>query len=144
MQTVYYEFTRLWQDSLTKQITGYSIAGLSLLAILLSARKRFRWLNLGNYGYWRALHSWLGVTTLLGVFLHTGLNFGENLNLWLLICFLGLNLAGGLAAIAVAAERRIGAPAGGRIRALATKAHIIFFLPYPVLLGFHIAKVYLY
>lgn len=144
VQTVYYEFTRLWQDSLTKQITGYSIAGLSLLAILLSARKRFRWLNLGNYGYWRALHSWLGVTTLLGVFLHTGLNFGENLNLWLLICFLGLNLAGGLAAIAVAAERRIGAPAGGRIRALATKAHIIFFLPYPVLLGFHIAKVYLY
>ncbi len=144
VQTGYYEFTRIWQDSLTKQITGYTIAGLSLLAILLSARKRFSWLNLGNYGFWRALHSWLGVATLVGVFLHTGLHLGDNLNMWLLICFLGLNLAGGLAAIAVAAERRFTAPLGGRLRALATKAHIIFFLPYPVLLGFHIAKVYLY
>lgn len=144
VQTGYYEFTRLWQDSLTKQITGFTIAGLSLIALLLSARKRLRFLNFGNYGFWRALHSWLGVTTLVGVFLHTGLHFGDNLNLWLLLCFLGLNLAGGLAAIAVAAERRFAGPVGGRMRALATKAHIIFFLPYPVLLGFHIAKVYIY
>ncbi|HAV14164.1 MAG TPA: nitrite reductase, partial [Opitutae bacterium] len=98
----------------------------------------------GNYGFWRAAHSWLGVTTLLGIFFHTGLNFGENLNFWLLICFLGLNLAGGLAAIAVAAEKRFSGPVGARLRGVATKAHIVFFLPYPVLLGFHIAKVYLY
>jgi nitrite reductase (NADH) large subunit len=112
--------------------------------LLLSARKRFRWLRFGNYGFWRVAHSWLGGLTLLGVLMHTGLNFGENLNRWLLICFLGLNLAGGLAAIAVAAEQRFSSSLGGRLRALSTKAHIIFFIPYPVLLGFHIAKVYIY
>ena len=144
VQGAYYKFTQLWQDSLIKQITGYTIAGLSLFALFLSARKRFRWLSFGNYGFWRAAHSWLGALTLIGVFLHTGLSFGDNLNLWLLICFLGLNLAGGLAAIAVATEKRFAGPLGGRLRALSTKAHIIFFMPYPILLGFHIAKVYLY
>lgn len=144
VQGAYYQFTQLWQDSLTKQITGYTMAGLSLIAILLSARKRLRWLNLGNYGFWRAVHSWLGATTLVAILFHTGLSFGENLNMWLLICFLGLNLAGGLAAIAVATEKRFAGPLGGRIRALSVRAHIIFFIPYPVLLGFHIAKVYLY
>lgn len=144
VQSGYYEFTKIWQDSLTKQITGYTIAGLSLLALLLSARKRFRWASVGNYGFWRAAHSILGVATLAVLFFHTGLHFGENLNLWLLICFLGLNLAGGLAAIAVATERRISGSLGARLRGVATKAHIVFFLPYPVLLGFHIAKVYVY
>ncbi|MEM8868605.1 MAG: hypothetical protein AAGC73_10090, partial [Verrucomicrobiota bacterium] len=84
------------------------------------------------------------VLTLGGILFHTGLNFGENLNLWLLICFLGLNLAGGLTAVAVAAEKRSSGPLGARLRAIATKAHIVFFMPYPVLVGFHIAKVYLY
>lgn len=144
VQSAYYAFTQIWQDSMTKQITGYSIAGLSLLALLLSARKRIGWLHFGNYGFWRAAHSWLGVLTLGGIFMHTGLNFGENLNLWLLICFLGLNLAGGLTAVAIAAEKRFSGPAGARFRAWTTKAHILFFLPYPVLLGFHIAKVYIY
>lgn len=144
VQDSYYKLTRIWQDSLTKQITGYTMAGLSLIAVLLSARKRLKWLNFGNYGFWRAVHSWLGMLTIFTIFFHTGLNFGENLNLWLLICFLGLNLAGGLAAIAVATEKRFSGTLGARLRAFATKAHIVFFLPYPVLLGFHIAKVYLY
>ena len=144
VQDAYYQFTQIWQDSLTKQITGYTMAGLSLIAVLLSARKRLKWLNFGNYGFWRAVHSWLGMLTIFTIVFHTGLNFGENLNLWLLLCFLGLNLAGGLAAIAVATEKRFSGMLGARIRAFATKAHIVFFLPYPVLLGFHIAKVYIY
>ncbi|MEM8867948.1 MAG: FAD-dependent oxidoreductase, partial [Verrucomicrobiota bacterium] len=64
VQSSYYEFTKIWQDSLTKQITGYTILGLSVIALLLSARKRIRWLSFGNYGFWRAAHSWLGVLTL--------------------------------------------------------------------------------
>lgn len=144
VQDSYYKFTLIWQDSLTKQITGFTMAGLSLIAILLSARKRLKWLNFGNYGFWRAVHSWLGMLTIFAIFFHTGLNFGENLNLWLLLCFLGLNLAGGLAAIAVATEKRFSGGVGTRVRGILTKAHIIFFIPYPVLLGFHIAKVYIY
>ena len=37
--------------SLTFGSTGYTIAGLSVLALLLSARKRFRWLSVGNFGF---------------------------------------------------------------------------------------------
>ncbi|MGB0409049.1 MAG: (2Fe-2S)-binding protein [Opitutales bacterium] len=144
VQSAYYRFSTIWQERGTKQLTGYTIAGLSAFALLLSARKRFSWLHFGNFGFWRAAHSWLGLATLAGVFMHTGLNFGDNLNRWLLICFLGLNLAGGLAAIALAAERQLSGPIGRQLRAYATKLHILFFLPYPVLLGFHIAKVYMY
>lgn len=144
VQSGYYEFTQIWTESLTKQITGYTIAGISILALLLSARKRIKFLSFGNYGFWRAVHSWFGVITMVGIFMHTGLNFGENLNLWLLICFLGLNLAGALAAVSVAAEKRFSGRVGARLRGIATKAHIVFFMPYPVLLGFHIAKVYIY
>ncbi|MEO0508915.1 MAG: FAD-dependent oxidoreductase [Verrucomicrobiota bacterium] len=144
VQSAYYRFSTIWQETVTKQITGYTIAGLSAIALLLSARKRFKWLNFGNFGFWRAAHSWLGLATLGGIFMHTGLNFGENLNLWLLICFLGMNLAGGLAALALATEKKLSGPLGRKLRDYATKLHIIFFLPYPILLGFHIAKVYMW
>lgn len=144
VQSTYYHLTQIWQDSITKQITGYSVLGISLASLLLSARKRLKSLRFGNYGFWRAAHSWLGVTTLAGLFFHTGLHFGENLNLWLLICFLGLNTAGALTALSINLEKRISGPKGARLRQLATKSHILFFLPYPVLVGFHIAKVYIY
>ena len=81
---------------------------------------------------------------MVGIVLHTGLQFGENLNLWLLLCFLGLNLAGSLAALAVVAEKRVDGMLGMKLRGISTKLHLLFFAPYPVLLGFHIAKVYLY
>lgn len=81
---------------------------------------------------------------MVGVALHTGVNIGDNLNRWLLICFLGMNLLGGLAAISVATEKRFNGPRAGRLRRFLAQAHILFFAPYPVLLGFHIAKVYLY
>ena len=144
VQTAYYSFSQIWQNSLLKQITGYTIAGLSVLALLLSARKRLGWLDWGNYGLWRAAHSCLGLATIAGLFFHTGLNFGEHLNRWLLLCFLGLNLAGGLAALAVVTEKRFSARMGLRLRRLSARAHLLFFIPYPVLLGFHIAKVYIY
>ncbi|WP_309398104.1 FAD-dependent oxidoreductase [Cerasicoccus maritimus] len=144
VQGSYYQLTQIWTDSLTKQITGYSLAGVSAIALLLSARKRIKFLSFGNYGFWRAAHSWLGVTTIAILFFHTGMHLGENLNLWLMICFLGLNLAGALAAIAVAAEKRIDGYLGMRMRRWALKSHLLFFAPYPILLGFHIAKVYIY
>lgn len=144
VQTSYYEFTQIWQDSITKQITGYTLAGISVVALLLSVRKRIKFISFGNYGFWRAAHSWLGVSTIVVLFFHTGLHLGENLNLWLLMCFLGLNLAGAMAAIAVATEKRFSGFWGMRLRRWALSSHLVFFIPYPVLLGFHIAKVYLY
>lgn len=140
----YYEFSKIWHDSLYKQISGYSMAGLSLLAILLSARKRIRFFRFANYGWWRGVHGTLGSLCLVFLVAHTGLDFGENLNLWLMTCFVGLNLVGAFAGLSIAMEDRFSGPWSRRIRSLVTKAHILFFWPYPVLLGFHIYKAYAY
>ncbi|EDY82635.1 BFD-like (2Fe-2S) binding domain family [Verrucomicrobiia bacterium DG1235] len=144
VQTAYYQISRLWHESLYKQISGYTMAGLSLLALLLSARKRIRFLRFGNFGWWRAVHSSLGVLCLIALVAHTGLDFGNNLNLWLMTCFVGLNLVGAFAALSVAMEDRFSGPWSRRIRSFVTKTHILFFWPYPVLLGFHIYKAYAY
>lgn len=144
VQNSYYEISQIWQDSTYKQVSGYSMAGLSLIAILLSARKRIRALRFGNFGWWRAIHGILGTLCLLALVAHTGLDFGENLNLWLMTCFVGLNLVGALAGLSIAMEDRFEGLWSRRIRSLVTKAHILFFWPYPVLLGFHIYKAYAY
>ncbi len=144
VQTAYYQFSQLWQDSFYKQFSGYTMAGLSLLALSLSARKRLRLKMMGNYGWWRAIHSTLGFLCLIALVAHTGFDFGENLNLWLMTCFVLLNLAGSIAGLTVAMEDRFNGPWARRIRSYVTKAHILFFWPYPVLLGFHIYKAYAY
>lgn len=144
VQAGYFRFTQTMREPGVKQVTGFSIAGLSLLALLLSARKRVPWMNIGAYGFWRAAHTVIGVLSLVGLILHTGLNFGENLNSWLLICFLTMNTAGALAAVAASSEARFSGPSGRWLRGVLTRAHLFFFWPYPVLLGAHIATVYLY
>lgn len=143
-QGSYYRLSRLWEDDLYKQISGYTMASCSLLALGLSARKRVKRARFGNFGWWRAIHSALGTICLLALLAHTGLDFGENLNLWLMSCFVALNLAGAVTGLTVAMEDRFAGPIARRIRDLVTKAHVAFFWPYPVLLGFHIFKVYYY
>lgn len=144
VQDAYYTLSKTWQDTLYKQISGYSMAGLSVIALLLSARKRIRWINTGNFGWWRAIHSLLGVLCLMALLLHTGLDFGENLNAWLMTCFVGLNTAGAFAGLTLAMEQRLSGPFARRLRGIVIKAHIVFFWPYPALLGFHIYKTYAY
>ena len=144
VQNIYFDLAKAWSDPLAKQISGYTIAGLSLLALGLSARRRIPRLRWGNYGWWRAVHSSLGSACLLAMLAHTGLNFGENLNLWLMATFVGLNLAGAFVALSVAMEHRYSGSGARRIRSFATKLHFLFFWPYPVLLGLHIYAVYRY
>ena len=144
VQDFYYSITKLWTDGLYKQITGYSIAGLSFLALTLSARKRIRFARKGNFGWWRAAHAILGCACVLGLVAHTGFSLGENLNRWLMISFLALNALGGMAGVTLAMEDRLSGARGRWFRSLLTKSHIFFFWPYPVLLGFHIFKVYYY
>ncbi|MCH6258637.1 FAD-dependent oxidoreductase [Puniceicoccaceae bacterium K14] len=144
VQDTYHSIVQIWNDSLYKQITGYTMAGLSALALLLSARKRTKRLGKSNFGFWRAAHSILGTTCLLALILHTGLSFGENLNAWLMICFVAMNTAGGFAGLTLAMEQKLTGPLSRRLRSFVVKLHILLFWPYPALLGFHIYKVYAY
>jgi nitrite reductase (NADH) large subunit len=144
VQTFQYKLTKIWTDSLWKQVTGYSLLTLSLFALLLSVRKRLKFFNVLNFGSWRRIHSILGLATLLVLLFHTGLHLGDNLNLWLMICFLGLNLLGAFSAITVAMENHWTSARSRMYRHYLTRLHIIFFWPYPVLLGYHIFKAYYY
>ncbi|WP_193214537.1 FAD-dependent oxidoreductase [Luteolibacter marinus] len=142
-----YRLDRFWSDTQPKQITGYSLLGVSLLGLAISLRKRIPRFRFGTFARWRLFHAAFGLVSLGVLFAHTGFRFGSNLNASLMGVFVGLNLLGALAGIAAGLESRGGprsATFARRVRPGLTVAHYILFWPLPVLLGFHIASAYLY
>ena len=140
-----FRLDRLWTDSLVKQITGFSLVGLTLLVSLLSLRKRASRPLPGSYKTWRLFHASLGVAMIGLLFVHTGLRLGERLNGWLMICLLATLLAGTLAGLAGALDTRLSlfrAGSGGTARRAANWLHILIAWPLPLLLTLHILMVY--
>ena len=137
-----WHLSELWSDGFYKQVTGFTLLGLSVVAMLLSLRKRVRKISIMAFGYWRVMHAVLGVLTLFVLLLHTGLSMGENLNFMLMLCFVGLALVGAFAAAITAYETGKASLVLGRWRRCTTWAHIFLFWPLPMLLGFHILKSY--
>jgi nitrite reductase (NADH) large subunit len=132
----------LWRDPLQKQITGFGLLGSGLLLALLGLRKRlsvFRW---GSFERWRLLHVILGLTTTAILLLHTGLRLGQELNLLLMLSFIGLLLSGSAHGCLYGFEHRL--PAGwlSRTRRLSHWGHVLLLWPLPLLLGLHVAKTY--
>ena len=81
------------------------------------------------------------------LYLHTGFHFGYNLNFWLMLVFVVLNLLGGLAGIVSALENAKNlsvASFARRYRRPLVWMHIVLFWPLPVLVAFHIFSVYEY
>ncbi|WP_455200484.1 FAD-dependent oxidoreductase, partial [Kaarinaea lacus] len=132
----------LWEDTFWKQVSGYSVLALTVIGLLMSFRKRWRLFKLGDFAYWRVLHIALGVTVLSLLVLHTGLQLGSNLNLVLMLTFLGVALTGSIAGAVVAMEPRLDPLTAKRARSYINYAHLILFWPLPVLLGFHIVSFY--
>jgi len=147
VQSWYYKIDKLWRSNITKQITGYALMAIFLLGMLISLRKRFRWFRFGHFNKWRVFHAAFGIVSLVALFFHTGFHFGENLNYWLMLCFVLINILGGVAGIFSALESSGTselALKARRFRPALVYLHIILFWPLPVLLAFHIASVYLY
>lgn len=147
VESARYKLDQLWRDNLIKQITGYTLAGLFLIGLLLSLRKRIRWFRIGHFARWRVFHALFGLVSLFALFAHTGFRFGHNLNFWLMLTFVGINLVGAAAGIVAAIESRGTSGAAlvaRRFRPALVWAHIILFWPLPVLLTFHILSVYFY
>ena len=134
----------LWTDSFSRFVSGYSLAALFALSLLLSLRKRIKRIQFGNFGYWRALHASLGVLCLFVLITHTGLRLGENLNFLLMVNFLALAVAGALAGFVNSLEARLSYPLIKRLRGFSTLLHIVLFWPLPVLVFFHAFKAYYY
>jgi nitrite reductase (NADH) large subunit len=141
---------KLWLDGTWKQVSGYTLLTLSVMAALLSFRKR--WLpaaivrRIGEFGAWRLVHILIGATALIVLFAHTGFRLGHNFNFWLMSCFLTASVSGAAIGLTTALEHRISAaPAtAARLRSIALWLHILALWPLPLLLSFHILSVYYY
>ena len=146
VQSALHGIDALWRDPVWKQTSGFTLLGLTTLGLLLSARKRIKRLRFLHYGWWCAAHGILGSAALIALIVHTGLRLGENLNLALMLCFLGLALAGAATGIAsvVEAASTTRAVRARRLRPWLTWAHIVLFWPLPVLIAVHVLRVYLY
>ncbi len=133
----------LWLDGFWKQVSGYSLLALSLVALTLSLHKRWQRFSFASFGRWRVLHGLVGVLTLGLLFVHTGLHLGRSpLNILLMTCFLGLNLFGAIAGGMAVAEGRSLSPTIRNWRARWVWYHTLLFWLVPILLIFHILAVY--
>ena len=137
-------FEQWSRDGWLRQISGFFLLGGSVLAMLMSLRKRISWLSFGGFSGWRIAHAVIGLVTVFALLWHTGFSLGENLNRWLMVSFLLVLTMGGLAALLAIAEARIPARWPAAVRRQSTWLHILVFWPVPVLLGFHILSAYFF
>jgi nitrite reductase (NADH) large subunit len=128
----------LWRERHYRQISGFTLLGLTIAASALTLRKRWRRVSFGAFPAWRVAHVLVGVLTLAALAVHTGARLGDNLNFALMASFGTLNLVGGLAGGITAIEQRLGARAGRRVRAALVTAHILALWPLPILVTFHV------
>ncbi|MET0534053.1 MAG: FAD-dependent oxidoreductase [Steroidobacter sp.] len=136
---VHWDF--LWREGFYKQLSGYSVLGMTALALSMSLRKRVSKLTAFKFSTWRSLHVVVGALVLIALVVHTGGRAGSNLNLLLLGTFTALIVIGSGAALVIAAEHKLGARAP-LVRARWYWLHLLLFWPVPVLLGMHVLKTY--
>lgn len=136
-----WQWDMLWRESIWKQVSGFTLLGLTVLLLILSLRKRIRRFTLGDFPLWRIAHVLLGTFTLAGLAVHTGGRLGSNLNFMLMASFLGVVALGGVAGGVIALEHRLGAGAA-RLRRTWLWTHILITWPIPALLTLHVLKTY--
>ena len=134
-----FHISDIWSDGLYKQITGFTLLGLTLLGLALSIRKRTQWIEKLSFIHLRNLHTLLGVGILILVVVHTGLNAGSQLNFALLTTFLLASVFGAMTALGIAASSDRGKQT---LRKWLSQLHIYITWPLPFLLAFHILSVY--
>ena len=134
----------LWNDKYWKQVTGFTLLGMSLVGLVVSLRKRIKRLEFGKFAYWRFVHIFLGVACTMTLVLHTGMHFGDNLNQILMINFISVLLLGGIAGAMLGLSHKLNANQSMSLRRFFSWCHILVTWPLPVLLAIHILTVYYY
>lgn len=136
-------YDELWRDGAWKQVSGYTLLGLSALASLLAARKRLRRVRFGEFAWWRVIHVGIGVLCLGALLVHTGGRLGSGLNLLLSLFFLAPAFMGVLAGNLIAKEHQTGA-GGVAQRRRWVWLHLLLLWPLPSLLTFHVVQGYMF
>jgi len=134
----------LWRDGFNKQVSGFVVLGMTALGLLVSLRKRWKKINIGDYAIWRLAHVLLGALAVIALYGHTGGRLGSNLNFMLMAFFCGLILVGGFSAAIIAQAHRLSPKFAKQWREKGIWIHILLFWPVPLLLAFHILKSYYY
>lgn len=138
----YSNFEWLWNDKFYKQVTGFSLAGITLFSLAFSLRRRLKNTVLGAFTHWRFSHVILACAATALIIAHTGLHLGQNLNFYLMINFLTASVAGGLTAMLIAISHRIKPSSAQNIRSSLRWGHILITWPLPILVISHIISVY--
>ena len=132
----------LWTNSKLKQASGFTLLGLAALVSVISLRKRIRAIRFGRFASWQLAHALLGLAVIAALLVHTGFRLGSNLNVWLMLSFTGLLIAGGMAGTTTALAQGLDGIALRRLKTASLWAHILLLWPLPALLGFHVLKGY--
>ena len=135
-------FEQLWNDKYWKQVTGFTILGLSIASLLMSLRKRLKYSWLGNFGYWRLMHISVGAICAALLIFHTGFHLGANLNRFLMINFLAIVVLGSLTGSIVSLSHKLSPQRARSLRKFWSWSHIVVTWPLPALLAVHIFTVY--
>lgn len=135
-------FEKIWNDKFWKQVTGFSLLGLSSIGLLMSIRKKLASKRWGSFAYWRVFHLCLGVSCAFTLMAHTGFHLGSNLNQWLMIDFLLVLSLGAVAGLTISLSHKMSLDTGNRWRKTLTWLHILVTWPLPMLLAAHILSVY--
>ncbi len=78
----------------TDRFTGYSLAAVCLVILLLPFRKMFPLLNIGKVAAWQQIHHFAGVFSLVVFFFHAGYSYDGYLESMLGVLFLLLSVSG--------------------------------------------------
>lgn len=135
-------FERVWNDKFWKQVTGFTLLGLTAIGLLMSLRKRLSWAWMGRFTAWRMVHILLGVACCLTLVLHSGFHLGANLNQLLMVNFLAVVLLGAITSSAIGVSHKLSAGTATGSRKYLQWLHILVSWPLPILLIFHILSVY--
>jgi len=135
-------FEGIWNDKFWKQVTGFTLLGLTALGLLMSLRKRLSWTWMGKFSGWRLLHILLGVACCITLVLHSGFHLGANLNQMLMVNFLAVVLLGAVTSSAIGMGHRLSGSTASQSRQWLQWLHIIVSWPLPILLTVHILSVY--
>jgi nitrite reductase (NADH) large subunit len=130
----------LWRDQLPKEVSGATLLGLAVAGLMLSLRKRWKFFGVGTVTMWRFAHAAIGVAMLAVLVVHTELRHGVNVNLALLVSFLGTAITGAFTGPIVALVKP-STPRARAIRFFFIGTHIVFFSALPVLIALHVFVV---
>jgi len=133
---------KLWFDSFWKQVSGYGLLGLCVIAAALGLRKRWKKINFGHVDLWRYVHSIIGVAALILLMIHTGVRMGSNLNFVLMTVFLAATMTGSLVGVFMTKNHHWSDLKLAKHRLWWSRVHHTLLWMLPPLLGFHILTAY--